>query len=192
MPQSRRPTTTKKRSTTTRTRASDQKPHRRILDTTAKFLKNLDTRDVWLFIISGILLWSTLIGQQTANKANQTSKATLALIHAVQQQRIDSVWGGCDTQNKKHDNTIGKLNAEIKYFQKHPLPGQAHLTKAALKQEIRANINIINAILPDRDCDKAVEIAVGTKTYRLLILHINKHHKQIHAPTLPANVQLPN
>lgn len=76
---------------------------------------------------------------------------TLALIgygaslHSVQGQRHDS----CLNQNQRHDRTLALFRSAARdAIKKHP--SQA----ADIRENIAANVSIINALAPKQDCDK--------------------------------------
>lgn len=153
------------RDTEARTRESDGHWHQRFYAWNRRAGKFLRPR-IWLFIISGLLLASSIQGQRTAEGAHKTANQAkvlaaedTALVHqnsslilqvraqakAIQQSRFNS----CEDQNARHDHTIQVLDRVLKDFVRN------HPNEAKQAIESRAdNVFLINALLPKRDCSK--------------------------------------
>lgn len=126
-----------------RTRDSDKRLIARCVALARRvFIRENWYRDLWLFAISIVVLWASLVGQQNA-------KTAVDLSHQIQQERRDATYSVCADQNRRHDATINQLLIEVRYYKKHLPRGTS---AAQLQRSIDANISLINALAPAQDC----------------------------------------
>lgn len=72
-----------------------------------------------------------------------------AALHKIQQQRKDV----CIDQNRRHDATIRQFYKEVALYLKQN-PKDTVQVRASLK----ANLRIVNALVPTRDCDNITQL----------------------------------
>lgn len=104
------------------------------------------------FVIIGITSTIALIGFALVldHEGNNTD--------AIQQQRKDSIERSCNDQNKRHDDTINAFDTVADAAVKTN-PSRAKEIRASVK----ANLLIINAVVPKQNCDLLVTSSVPSK-----------------------------
>lgn len=106
----------------------------------------------------GLFLYSALIGVAMVvvivlgvlylRDRQREGVRSRALLAAIQHNRYQTTLENCLAQNKRHDNTIAAFHEEAAaYVKKHPEE------KAALEENVKANIRLIDALQPrEKDC----------------------------------------
>lgn len=109
-------------------------------------------RDVWLFVVTGLVVWA-LLGQQaqidnikdvqddTARLARQTAR----LAKSIQAQRANSIVTNCRETNRRHDNTLRKLDEVIAQIPPGP-------ERVRAEQNKPSTVLLIDALVPKQDC----------------------------------------
>ena len=84
-------------------------------------------RDIWLFIISLVVMVTVL--------------KTIALVNDIQDERVKAIVTQCDDQNQRHDRTLNTLST---------LANSAG--SEARRLRIQASAVLIEALAPRQDC----------------------------------------
>jgi len=104
-----------------------------------RFLRANWYRDVWLFILSTLLLGSIVV----AINANQ------ARIQDIQHERVRATGRACLDQNQRHDTALRVTAALLK---RPAVPPVRKLTPAQEKAQRIALARWIGALVPKRNC----------------------------------------
>lgn len=125
-------------------------------------------RDLWLFVISGLVVLALANAQDASDR--------------IQGQRKASVLGNCNAQNSRHDSTVAALTAE----ENEAKPGGpqqiaglfeavgVHVSPASLKKlavferqqavaSIASTESLIDALAPKQICSVVLAIALGQR-----------------------------
>lgn len=78
---------------------------------------------------------------RTAQVSKRTADQLAAIVTQIQAERERNIRDACESQNKRHDDTVRKLIA---------------LTPPGRRQARDATISLIDALAPHRDCDELV------------------------------------
>jgi hypothetical protein len=94
-------------------------------------------QDIWLLVITGLVLWSLV---------------------EIQHSRWDAQVDACEETNRRHDNTIASLNAQVKLLK--PTLSEEQLKN--LERNVKSNVALINALVPKTpDCAALADERVG-------------------------------
>ena len=104
-----------------------------------KFLRANWYRDVWLFVLSTLLLGSIVV----AINANQQR------IEDIQHERVRATGRACLDQNQRHDTAL-RVTAQL--LKRPAVPPVRKLTPAQEKAQRIALARWIGAIVPKRNC----------------------------------------
>src|SRR3974390_1965898 len=106
-----------------------------------------------LIAIQGIILVKY---QDEQTRSHKTAVEAKLLAQEIQQQRVNSIRGDCEDQNRRHDNSIATFEQALTYYHHHPQPA---VTKQHLENSIHQNIDLINALVPRQNCEALVKAA---------------------------------
>ena len=107
-------------------------------------------RDVWLILISFVLMWAAFASWDATQQANDATSA-------IQQQRIDATRRNCLDQNLRHDTTLVTLDGLIDTATSR---AQSKEEKKRVLASVAGTKALIEALAPKRDCDKVVAATV--------------------------------
>lgn len=132
-------------------------------------------RDVWMFVLSIIVVITVL---NSANASNQAKDTAIK----VQQDRSATILRTCREQNARHQGTVAKLTKLENTSTKSGVDQLVHLFSAAginitstqkkalaafeiaqIPQSIKQTKQLINQLQPLQDCQKVLRLSQTTK-----------------------------
>lgn len=111
----------------------------------------------WLYIVINIAaaVAMAILFVMIQNDRSLLNREANIRATQIQQQRYDATFTACTEQNQRHDKSVHRLHTIAKnYIKKYP--AQAAQVKASIKQ----NISLIDALVPDRNCQVVAKKAV--------------------------------
>jgi uncharacterized protein YpuA (DUF1002 family) len=114
-------------------------------------------RITWLLTFVLLILFA--VGASTfylrgADQSRANEAKTLAL--RIQESRVESVLNQCHEDNQRHNNTINRLDAQLRELER------LHPANAARYRQSRAfTVTLIEALAPKRDCAKRARQLAG-------------------------------
>jgi hypothetical protein len=116
-----------------------------------RFIRENAYRDVWLFVLTGIVLWAA-VGSWNA------SHDAVDAVDAVQEERARNVYLSCEETNERHDETLGQLDALLdRELDRVETPEE----RARIRASRTSTGLLIGALVPKRDCERRVREQVN-------------------------------
>lgn len=110
-------------------------------------------RDVWLLAIT-VILYLVVTGQQAQNDDTAAlAERTARLTRTIQAQRANSIVTNCRETNRRHDNTIRKLDDLLADIPPGPERDRAKANRAG-------TVLLIDALVPKMNCRERVTEAL--------------------------------
>lgn len=103
-----------------------------------RFVRDNWYRDVWLLVVSAVVLVAIIKALGAANDAKDN-------VAAIQDSRVALTRDTCEQQNSRHDNTIKRLNKLVNEIHD---PRQRRRAQA----NIAGTISLIDALAPHQNC----------------------------------------
>lgn len=136
-------------------------------------------RDIWLFLITGFVLYSLVLSRDASN---DTARA----VDKINQERVHNILTSCQETNARHDDTVDQLNRILLgSLTNHPVPpsdkggptpaqvstqlaGALRVAdtdqRSRLTASLASTILLINALAPKHVCADLVKQQVPSAT----------------------------